>query len=359
MTNRIRSLDLLKAVAATQICLLHYQMLYGDQPLGRLTLGGGFPYGSVVELFFFLSGFLIFRYRRRIEEGLGFRAFFLRRWLRLLPLMALSALVYALLSWGYCYDAFRLSGELRGFYPQESPSLWGLLVTMLGLQSGWGPQVAPINSPLWYLSVLLACYLLFYGGVRLCARLRLDARLFFVGMLMLGVTVSRHEWELPFLTSVMGRGYAAFFPGVLFAGALEGRTVSRRAALLGAALAACFFAGFAHPYTRALLLPGHRFLFALLICPALAALCSWDGVRRLCDRPWIEALGAISFNVYVWHMPALILTAILAEALGLRDFFASPAGMLVSVLCFWLLGAASHFWIENPLTRLTARLIKA
>lgn len=358
--KRIYSLDALKCLATTLIVFHHYQQTFHDIPGRRIAFyGGSFFFGYLVELFFLISGFLIFKYEKRIQEGLSFRRFFFRRYLRLLPLMVLSTTFYMLLTCGFFFDTFRLTGEVRGLMITEKPSVWGWLITCLGLQAGWGLENPCLNNPLWYISVLLACYLFFFLFVRLAARLRVSPRFFYAGMLLLGLSLSRHAYgNLPFLTGEMGRGYCSFFPGLLLAAFWENRQIDRRAVGLCLIIPIGFLLGFATDYGRALLKPGMSQLLPLLVWPALVTLVLSEPAQRLFCSPKLGTLGAVAFDVYSWHDCANLLFVILGETFSWNPFFFSVRGMLVCAVCVWLFGAFSHFCIEKPLARYTDRLLE-
>ena len=352
--KREYSLDVLKIVTTLVVLLIHYQQVFQGIP------GLHYPFyaGSrtfflfAVELFFVLSGFLMYRYEKRIREGMSFPRFFLRRYLRFLPLMAMSVTVYAALSWGLFYDHFRTTGELRGLYLLEEPSVWGWLVTALGLQAGWGPADPHINAPLWYISALLGCCLVFYGIVRVSRRLKISPCYFYAGMILLGISLNGHPYDhLPFLTASMARGYYSFFAGLLLAKVLEKRPVSLRTAGVCAGIVLVFFTAFRFSWTRALMEPNYMMLAGIVVLPALVTLFLSAPIRRLFAHPWLGTLGAIAFDVYIWHDTGNVLAAILGEAFSWNAFFYSVPGMVIWIALTWAFGAFSYFCIEKPIDR--------
>ena len=345
--NRKREygLDFLKTVASVLIVFHHYQQdIAADYPVRFYPGPGRFSCGYMVELFFLISGFLIAAYAPRIRGGLRFRDFFLRRWLRLFPLMLLSTA-------GYCALYFLLGMSDSLYSWMETPTLRGFVLTSLGLQRGWGLHCPTINNPLWYLSVLLFCYILFYLLVRVSARLRFPTWVLYLLMVGIGVAFGSGEVNLPFLNWYMCRGYHSFFSGLLLAEALRGRRPGWRLAglcVLAIAAITALIPHYAHW--------GLNYLITLVYLPAILLLFLSEPVSGLFRAPVFGLLGKISFDVYVWHMCALLIAIELA-ARELTNPAAHPmGGMLLFTVCCFLFGALSHFFLEKPCARLTDRL---
>lgn len=100
--QRNYSLDVLRIIATILIVFHHYQQSTGAFFEGHLNFyNGKFYFGYIVELFFLLSGFFMVNYRKRIEDGLAFKNFFLRRITRLLPLVFISGIAYEFFLYWY------------------------------------------------------------------------------------------------------------------------------------------------------------------------------------------------------------------------------------------------------------------
>ena len=98
MNNRLIGLDILRAFAAISIVIYHYnyQEVLDQTSFFTLTLG---TFWNVVDLFFVLSGFLIstswFSSLEKSEEN-PLRKFYIRRFLRTLPLYYIIVIFYFL-----------------------------------------------------------------------------------------------------------------------------------------------------------------------------------------------------------------------------------------------------------------------
>lgn len=120
--KRMYSLDVLRVIAAAMIVMHHYQQITGAYFAGKYNFRG---YGVVVELFFFLSGFLAVKYLDKPMAG--FFSFMKRKALRLLPLVAISSIVYEVLLVMYntiCGTQWVLGNEI---------SIWGVVLNSLGI----------------------------------------------------------------------------------------------------------------------------------------------------------------------------------------------------------------------------------
>ncbi len=350
-TKREYGLDFLKTVATALIVLDHFQLSIGADYRFPFYPGvGTFDFGYMVELFFLLSGFFTARYVQRIREGLSFREFFLHRYLRLFPLMAVSAAGWSLL--------FLLLGlhRLGSAWARQLPTLWNLAATALGIQEGWGFASSFINNPLWYLSVLIFCYIVFYVLVRAAQRLRISPYYLFGLMIFLGAAIRSYCIELPFLNYSMSRGYCSFFAGILLAALLRGRKPGKLVLWLCVLDVAVITALMCTDHFA--LIGDMQHVLTFLYYPALIVLFRSDAAARVFCKPVFGLLGKVSFNVYVWHMSGILIAAALIMR-GLIDLNAHPMTvMYLFAVCCFLFGFFSYYCIEKPFARLTDKLLQ-
>ena len=141
--ERDYSLDLLKILATVVIILHHYQQVMGVHfDNGINFFGGTFYFGLVVELFFILSGYVIFPYVKKIyDHNISFSNFFIKRWIRLFPLLLISAVVCEMI-WFFC----------QPYYDGSGITFWGTVINALGIQDGWVFANPYVNNPTWYIT---------------------------------------------------------------------------------------------------------------------------------------------------------------------------------------------------------------
>ena len=170
------TLDIVRVAAATLIVLHHYQQGTGMVLQHINFYGGKFEVGYVVELFFVISGLLVYKNMEEIKKNKTLKEFFEKKFFRIVPLMAISVIV---------------------------------------------------DQPTWYLSVLLFCYIVFYYGVRISKRLEISCNYIFIIFVFCGAIIGTYQWNTALINVSIGRGLFSFFLGVILADFAERHTEKR------------------------------------------------------------------------------------------------------------------------------------
>jgi len=348
----LRALDGWRGIAVAAVVLFHAELVPGG------WLG--------VDLFFVLSGFLITRLlvlEHRRTDAVSMRGFWARRARRLLPALVVFFAGVALYAWWYPQPV-NLPGNLAG----EMGASVGYVANWFQLSGSagyWDTYVAP--SPLkhmWSLAIEEQFYILFpivMVGVLGLAR-RSSAR---VCAVLGAAAVASWAWGLWLLAHGAGfervylgtdtrvgavligaaAGHASVTPSLRNRAVRLGRRVAPVAAV-GVLLALVVVDGSADwTAWRWLVLP----TFELGVC-ALLLHATDEGLRR---RPLQRGagaaplvwLGTISYGLYLWHFPALLVAGnVLAD--GPR-WLAITVAIAVAVA----LAALSSRWLEQPLRR--------
>ena len=348
--ERIASLEGMRGIACLCIVCYHYFCLFADdQGLGFDAvpwMGAArvfFAYSkNAVELFFMLSGFLTaWHYRDRLR-GMSFSAFFRRRYGKLLG-ASVAVTAWALAN-ALLRERLALTGGLSATTPLRV--VLSCLMVNTGLFTSYAQTGLPVNSTMWFIDVLLVCYLIYYAIGRLTGRPRVRL-LLYAAMTALGWVCLEHTPKLPFLWSLNGRGYAPFFLGVLLAEfqALAPAARRRRVSLVLAVLVLGFFlfhtaAGFERVFgpvgSRAYVryfefVAAPALVLAALNLPAVSAFFSL--------RPFLF-LGSLSAAVYYVHNcvleDAMILCRLAGDPVSLLAFPAFLLLMLAMLPAAWL-----------------------
>lgn len=345
--ERNRALDAIKVIATVIIVFHHYQQVFNVFFENRINyFGGWFYFGFLVELFFCISGFLMARYVPKIAAGeLRFPDYFFRRYLRIIPVMAISVVSTSVLLVIH-------EGVIGMRYMDTIPSVWGTIIASLGIQAGWGFENPTINNPIWYVSILLFCYIAFYFISWLSARHRVSPVYGFALMVFLGVGVWEADSSLPFLTYGMCRGYYAFFWGVLLCMILDWPAIRAKINVLAAvSLGVLAYLTWLLANHRPEAEWNLRFTMTFVYYSALIILAQAPLVRRLFGWRIVELLGRISFNAYVWHGGMYTLLIILAHALKLNIDYGRHFVMYGFAAGCFVVGTLSYYLLERPINR--------
>ncbi len=302
--GRIPSLDGLRAVAVFLVFLVHYDALFAafTTPTGwsrSLSTFWGSAGNSGVDLFFLLSGFLI--YGILLARPRGIRRFLLRRAHRLYPVFVFVFLIYVV-------SMLVLPSALTS--PDKPPITVLYLLENLALLPGLFP-IAPLIPVAWSLSYEAAFYLVAPALIALL-RLRVLSRrrrvltlsaLFALQAVLTALGFFPHARTLMFIVGALLWETAG-------SGVVDARLNSR-----GELLTSLFFAVALVPAGLILLDYPHvgalaRTLLSLLRVAILGAASfplalygiRFDGrLRAFLDAGPVRALGNISYSYYLIH----------------------------------------------------------
>lgn len=346
--QRIKGLDGIRCFAVLAVIAAHAHVSWMH--------GGGFG----VDVFFVLSGYLITTLLLREHEKLGridLLRFWGRRILRLVPALLLLVLVVDTI-------ALFLPGRFGTLAPatlSSTPGVlfyfsnWLIVITNSGALGAFGP--------LWSLSVEEQFYILWPLLVILALRFRrpLRALTILIGVLVLAVVVSRF---LVFDPSNLYQTFATTFRVDML--------------LMGALLAVAFHAGAGNILRRvsawavgpalvylaavAVLVPEFNvagaekkvYLYYTIGLPAVGiATCALIAflvthqsslLTRIFSLPPFDYLGRISYGMYLWHYPIILLLQV--------RFAPDPNITLLLALPLTVAAATvSWFALERPLAR--------
>jgi peptidoglycan/LPS O-acetylase OafA/YrhL len=345
--------DVLRAIAALLVLVYHVI------EIGRWT---SFPVTGPllavragwmgVDLFFVISGFVIglSALHGHAREGGAFRAGFARRRLaRIVPLYALTALLFLLL-----VEPSLLLQPLR------------TILIHLGSHALFLHNLHPathgsINGPNWsvalemqfYAAMMLAApWIARQAPLRLLAGMVLAAWAWRYGVVLWMGPAVQEAHRLHVFTSQLPGTLDAFGFGIALAMlALAGRLAPawRNFLLWSLAFAALFAIAMEVYWTRAsywdrpaMIVLWRTLLAAALAC-LVAAAATFPRQRTPLLRP-LRYLGEISYGIYLWHLPVLLTVLALPGLAGRRLMWTTLGGTLVLAAFSW------HFF-ERPFLR--------
>lgn len=221
------SLDFIKICATFAIIFHHYQEFLKIKFDYINFYYGMFPYHSMVFLFFIISGFFISKYRDEIiEKKKTFKSFIKRRVNRLLPMTALTALIYEVVLIIFAFltkTTFNNYTTEMGISGMGILNGFGMIVTMIGTGAGWFWKGPMANEVTWYICVLFLCYIVFYLCCRITNHIHVSANYVFVGVIMVGLACASYGANLPFFNANSLQGYIPFFIGIMLGEFMEKR----------------------------------------------------------------------------------------------------------------------------------------
>lgn len=347
MKEREYCFDFVKVAATVLILLHHYQQITGIRfDKGINFYGGEFYFGYVVELFFLLSGYFMYRYISIILDGkISFFQYIKIRYIRFLPMLIICTMVFAVLS--------KIYQMLNGHpFMNREITLWGMIVTSLGVQEGWVFANPGLNNPTWYISVLLLCYVMFYICVYISRSFKVNVNYLFLFFILVGIGFCNYEVKWLFASPMLGRGYYSFFFGVTMH-ELMVRFPLKRTYTVAAMIISLLFIWLmiTHPY---FIKYGEGYLLTFIFYPSILIIVKSNVLGPVVNRKMWEVLGNISFDVYMWHINCLIIFCIIG-CISDNIRFSDPVFMLVFVVVCFFTGTISYFLIEKPIEKYTKR----
>ena len=385
--GEIRALDGVRAIAALSIVIfhtllyLHIEYLPASQAIGNvwyyLSMG--------VQLFFVLSGFLLFRpYARAMLSGAALPSwarFYQRRALRILPVYwAALAVMFV--------TQLRFAGK----------PLWLDALTHIALIHDSFPRFnRDLDGPFWTLAVEVQFYLLlpviaagiaWVGGRSRSAARLIGALLGVIALaegirwadtlLMASVTSNAMahggsealRFVLGLATMGMqGKNLEVFFVGALAAtlyvlGSEHERLARHTQRRVGRGLVAVgllisVFAAPAWELGAAMFTPGAHWGWGIITYPLIVGLSFgamtlgiiWSGplLRGVFEAAPLRFVGHISYSIYLWHLPILQ---------GALAIFA-PMPLWLRLVCVFVVSYLSYQLLERPFMRRRQRLHKS
>lgn len=258
----------------------------------------------------------------RVDSEVSFTSFMEKKIIRLYPMAMLATFTYILIAWGYRF----FLGE---WYAQTSIGFWKALVSLLLVFSGGGLNFEDIgygaNNALWYLCVLLLCYVWYWCSLHICKRFKINFMVGFMILMFLGIAIVSYGWNFPYLNVASGRGYMCFFWGIVFGYILKKWYSEKLEWMLWIAL----IGGVALLFlSKGVFLDDSKALVFIIYPVIITLFAKSRFFHFLFGYKSFGVLGEISFEMYIWHGVWLI---------GL-DFFLKWTGLLVDYRYIHMIG---------------------
>lgn len=336
--RNLDTLDLIKGLSAIFIVFHHYQQSFNCVFQGPNFYGGRINFGYLVEMFFIISGFLTaLTTRESVEDFRQLFRSFSHKLKRIYPMTTIVLL--------FTLSVKSIDATILGDYGklQEMWSAKAILANFLLLFRGWpGLSMMGWDNPLWYLCILIQCYLVFYGIRLICGALTNNSKnefqrgassilwIFVITVL----TVFRKHVEID-----VYRGIQAFGIGVCcyqaYIQIIEKEKIKANPRIFGPLL--CGIVALTLALTALFPRMQREVLIVGVFIPTLAL--------ALLHSEWRNEkssfIGKISFEVFIWHAPMMALVKLVFHVLNISSFPHSYLTMIVFafliVLFSWIM----------------------
>lgn len=337
--NRKYSIDVLKCLATILIIFHHYQQMTGVRFDNFVNFyNGNFYWGNLVELFFILSGYVTYKYVEEINEISSFWKFFAKKYFRFIPMVIICGLSSVILT------TLR-DGEIIF-------DLSTIITSFLGI-ARWLSMKNMVNNPVWYISVLLLCYICFFGVTYIARRLRINPRTMFCMMIVLGMCMVAHNKktgiDYPFWSKAIGRGYYTFFFGIILREILEKTKIKEKLySIVFCCLTVFLFVVVFIKY-NGFIKEELWYVLPFGVFPCIIILFEHKYFERLFSRHWLKPLGGVSFNAFMWHVNVINVIRICAKRVPI-DFGKVTTMFMVGLVVF-ACGYISYKFMETPISK--------
>lgn len=330
-SGHLKEVDGLRAVAVLSVMAFHYQK-------------SALPFGYLgVDVFFAISGYVITRsIMTRADEGrFTINDFFVRRLKRLFPALALVTITTALVSALLLPRSTAMVTGATALLGVSNIALWYAGHDYFATSAEWNPLIHT-----WSLGVEEQFYLFFPF---LLNAFRRNARLAAVVLGALGLV------SLATYFIVWGsRPTAAFYLSIFRLWELLGGALIYLSHRAYPTITALPFRGRLHYVLLATLLitmfatglgePLATFLCVVTSCGLLFLSGRSGRPNVLLCHPVSQAIGEISYSLYLWHWPVAVFAKLLVGAVWVLPVYVMMTAMTASL---------SYALVERPLRRAT------
>lgn len=325
--KRITQLDGLRGFACLLIYFSHSDYL--------LTKCDAEILGKIVALFLMISGFsLSYVYDGRIEN-MSFTSFIKKRYFKIMPLywftdlacLVLGAVSVLVIGSGYIFDV------------NSNFTLRSVALEVLGINYVVG-GVMPFNAPLWTISYLIVCYIIFYALFK-GLRKKENAYLITIVLLIVFLFYKHSSWQI--LTFLVGMVIYEVYTRI---SDKAGFWISLTS-ILTLLISVCgvigngeLLPGFIGDWERETsIIVAAMFLMAALYLKPITVVLS--------TKPMIF-LGKISMSIYMWQWVCLTIFE-RSDFIGFRKTF---VGMIISFAATIIVSLISYYWVEPILQKI-------
>lgn len=348
MKKRVVVFDLLKFICAICIaCFYHY---YNDFPMHygfktrMLRFVGTYGY-LLVELFFIISGFLFYRsyYKKIKSKDFKFIPFFKKKYLGFVPIVALSSFTMFVLQQIY-YNMFGT------YWIWDFNGLSELILQSTLIQHVLNFTRVSLNNVVWYISVMLMCYILYYFISKLCIKYK--TKFPFILTVFAALLIQSYNCNIVLMNSNILRGYISFGIGIVISILVEKEENLKPLAKLSAL--SLGFILVAKIFSKAGIVTNISLILNFIIYPAIIFILLYleFKMKKIPEKldEFIKYLGNISFGIYIWNLPIQLATTILMSKISFLPKTDTILFIVIQVVIHIVVAIISYHFVESKLS---------
>lgn len=311
--KRIYSLDILKLLLCAIIVCHHFQQITETRFKIFNFYGGIFRFGTCADLFFVISGFVCALSYTKAES---FYKYIDKKVKRVFPMAFYSTLFLIIVD----VIVFAITGH---FVNSSDINLWKICKD-LTLSFCWfgNYKGLEINNPLWYVSVLLVCYCLYWVISKLCEKCNDKYYVITLFFIVCFLSCRYLDIDFPFINDLCCRGYVPFLVGSFLYKIYEFVDFRKIMIVSFFSLSSIVFLA---------LLSFSIFIdcgsldrwaiFVFCIFPPLIFIVIW--INRFIPERIVEKLNLSNmyYTVYCWHYPFIVILRIIEIATNKKGLF--------------------------------------
>lgn len=222
-----------------------------------------------------------------------------------------------------------------------------ILSALFLVDRGWFKDFSPsFNGPIWYIDVLLLCYIFYFIFKLFQKRTNIDLKYLAILFVCIVAILNYTKISLPFMWSCNKRGYMSFFMGVIIFQIAKKLTKT-------SGIIVSILGGVAYLLMFIVLGEFNYYGLIIILYPSILLLCI--SIKQI-QLKTLLILGAMQFEAYLINVPMYAIGVVLCLLLNLsilHNYFTMIAFTVFIEFVAYLM----YKFVEKPLTKNLQRII--